>query len=189
MALPSSGIIKFSDLNVEFGRSSTSNLSLTSAFAGTYAQYGAINRNTNAGQAIYYYYNVSPLNNFAISTFYDYNDTENVLWAYNFQNQSSVDIIIIVYYNNSTIYGNTLPSGNPDQSGDITTGTSSGANLGDIYLDLTAGDYPRFVDVNCYDTDTGNIIYQSTGDDPASVTTIGSIYGYQRFTLDLYFYD
>lgn len=189
MTLPASGIIKFSDLNVEFGRSSTTLISLTNAYAGTYAQYGDINRNTSAGQNIYYYYNVSPLNNFAISNFYGYNDTENVLWAYNFVNNSSVDITIVVYYNSTTIYGNIVNQGNQDQSGDITTGASSGASLGNIDLDLTTGDYSRFVDINCYDPDTGATIYQSSGDDPASISTIGSIYGYQRFVLELTFYD
>ena len=52
MTLPASGIIKFSNLNVEFNRTSTSTISLNSAFAGTYAQYGDINRNTGAGQNI-----------------------------------------------------------------------------------------------------------------------------------------
>jgi hypothetical protein len=191
MTLPSSGILKFSDLNVEFGRSSTTLISLTDAYAGTYAQYGDINRNTNAGQAIYYYYNVSPLNNFAISLFYDYNDTENVLWAYNFQNNGSVSNDVIVYYNSVQLYGNTINPGNPDQSGDVTTGTSSGASLGSIDLDLSTGSTTNFVDINCYDPDTLATIYSVTGDSPTNYSggTIGSIYGYQRFVLDLTFYD
>jgi hypothetical protein len=190
MTLPASGIIKFSDLNTEFGRSSTSNISLNSAFAGAYAQYGDINRNTNAGQAIYYYYNVVG-NTFAMSYFYSYNDLEDVLWAYNFQNNGSVSNDVIVYYNSVQLYGNTINPGNPDQSGDVTTGTSSGASLGSIDLDLSTGSTTNFVDINCYDPDTLATIYSVTGDSPTNYSggTIGSIYGYQRFVLDLTFYD
>ena len=184
MTLPASGIIKFSDLNVEFNRTSTSTISLNSAFAGTYAQYGDINRNTGAGQSIYYYYNVVG-SNYAISYFYSYNDLENVLWSYNFQNNGSIDNDVIVYYNSAQIYANNLTPGNPDQSGDITTGTSSGASLGNIDLDLSTGNTTNFVDINCYDPDTGVAIYQVNGDSPTnySGTTIGQIYGYQRFVL------
>lgn len=191
MTLPASGQIKFSDLNTEFGRSSTSNISLNSAFAGAYAQYGDINRNTNAGQTIYYYYNVSPLNNFAISYFYSYNDLEDVLWAYNFQNNGSIDNTVVVYYNSVQIYGNIINPGSPDQSGDVTTGTSSGASLGNIDLDLSIGNTTNFVDINCYDTDTSAVIYQVNKDSPTNYggNTIGQIYGYQRFTLELTFYD
>jgi hypothetical protein len=73
----------------------------------------------------------------------------------------------------------------------VDTGTSSGISTGDINLTLNTGGIPNFVDINCYDTDTLATIFQQSGDTPSNYGggAIGQIYGYQRFTLDLYFYD
>jgi len=189
MTLPASGQIKFSDLNTEFGRSSTSNISLNSAFAGAYAQYGDINRNTPAGRDLYNQFGISA--DYAISLFYSYNDTATVHWTYNFTSDSGTSVNIIVDYNSTNLYNNRLDAGTSDSNSDVDTGTSSGASLGDINLSLNTGGIPNFVDINCYDTDTTAIIFQRTGDTPNNYGggSIGQIYGYQRFTLDLYFYD
>jgi hypothetical protein len=73
----------------------------------------------------------------------------------------------------------------------VDTGTSSGISAGDINLTLNTGGIPNFVDINCYDTDTLATIFQQNGDTPNNYGggPIGQIFGYQRFTLDLYFYD
>ncbi len=177
-----------SDLNIEFGRGGTSQLSLSQSFAGTYAQYGAINRNTEAGQNVTSVFNGGT--DFAISWFYDYNDTATVHWTYNFENVSPTLINISVDYNSVNLY-NIMGWAGVDTNSDVNTGTSSGASLGDINLTLNAGGIPNFVDITCYDTDTRDIIFQITGDTPNNYGggSIGQIYGYQRFTLDLYFYD
>lgn len=188
MTITGSGEISLSDLNVEFGRSATAGITLGSAVAGFYGQYGNINRNTTAGQNLYNQVAIS--SDYAISLFYSYNDTATVHWSYNFENNSSVDVNISVDYNSVNIY-NQIKFTGIDTNSDVDTGTSSGASLGNIDLTLDQGGIPNFVDINCYDPDTGNIIYQINGDSPGNytATTIGQIYGYQRFVLDLTFYD
>lgn len=188
MTITGSGEISMSDLNVEFGRSATANISLATAFLDTYAQYGAINRNTSAGRAITLQ---ATLGNNAISYFYSYNDTALVHWSYNFINNSSNDVNIIVDYNSTNLYNTRLNSSTSDSNSDVSTGTSSGASLGDINLSLNTGAIPNFVDINCYDTDTNATIYSINGDTPNNYGggSIGQIYGYQRFTLELTFYD
>lgn len=178
-----------SALNTEFGRTSTDELSFSQAFGGTYAQYGAINRNTTVGQSIYSV-NVGATN-FALSTFYSYNDTATVLWSYAFINNSSNDVNIIIEYNAVQLYNTRLDANTSEDVADVDTTTSSGASLADITLSLNTGPIPNFVDINCYDPDTSATIYQATGDSPNNYGggAIGQIYGYQRFVLDLTFYD
>jgi len=190
MTLPASGIIKFSDLNVEFGRSSTTGISLGDAFAGVYGQYGAINRNTQVGRDIYNQVN-NVGSDYAISLFYSYNDTATVHWTYNFTSDSGTSVNIIVDYNSTNLYNNRLDPSASDSNSDVDTGTSSGISAGDINLTLNTGGIPNFVDINCYDTDTLVTIFQISGDSPNNYGggPIGQIFGYQRFTLDLYFYD
>jgi hypothetical protein len=62
-----SGAISMNALNQSFGRAGATQLSFSQSFGGVFAQYGAINRNTTAGQTIYVT-NLS--NNFLLSTFY-----------------------------------------------------------------------------------------------------------------------
>ena len=177
-----------SDLNIEFGRTGTSQLSLSQSFAGTYAQYGAINRNTKQGQTVTNVFNGGT--DFAISLFYNYNDTATVHWTYNVENVSFNLIDISVDYNSVNLL-NLIAFGGINNNSNVNTGTSSGASLGDINLTLNAGTITNYVDINCYDTDTTATIFQITGDTPNNYGggSIGQIYGYQRFTLDLYFYD
>jgi hypothetical protein len=188
MTITGSGQIAFSDLNVEFGRSSNTYISLGSSVAGFYAQYGDTNRNTSAGRNIFNQVGIS--SDYALSLFYSYNDTATVHWTYNFENVSLNVVDINVDYNSVNLYNQVKFKG-LDTNSDVDTGTSSGASLGNIDLTLDQGGLPNYVDINCYDTDTTTTIYQVTGDAPGNytATTIGSIYGYQRFTLDLYFYD
>ena len=188
MTITGSGQIAFSDLNVEFGRSSNTYISLGSSVAGFYAQYGDTNRNTSAGRNIFNQVGIS--SDYAISLFYSYNDTATVHWTYNFENVSLNQIDISVDYNSVNLY-NIIRWAGVDTNSDVNTGTSSGASLGDINLTLNAGTITNYVDINCYDTDTTATIFQITGDTPNNYGggSIGQIYGYQRFTLDLYFYD
>ena len=189
MTLPASGPISLSDLNGEFGNAGTDQISFSQAFGGTYAQYGAINRNTTAGQSIYSV-NVGATN-FALTTFYSYNDTATVLWSYAFINNSSNDVNIIIEYNAAQLYNARLDSSTSEDVADVDTTTSSASSLADITLSLNTGDIPNYVDINCYDPDTSATIYQVTGDSPNNYGggAIGQIYGYQRFVLDLTFYD
>ena len=188
MTITGSGEISMSDLNVEFGRSATANISLATAFLDTYAQYGAINRNTSAGRAITLQ---ATLGNNAISYFYSYNDLATVHWSYNFTSDSSTSVDVYIDYNAVNIYNNRIVASGGDNGSNIDTSTSSGASLGNISLTLDQGGIPNFVDINCYDPDTNITIYSINGDSPVSytATSIGQIYGYQRFVLDLYFYD
>lgn len=190
MTLPASGPISMSMLNTEFNRTSTLQLSFSDAFAGTYAQYGAINRNTLAGRDIYNY-NITGSNLF-LTAFYNYNDTATVHWYYNFDaTGTGTSPKIEVTYATSNMYNATLTAGTTDSANNVDSGISSGASAGDITLSLNTGGIPNFVDINCYDYDTLTTIYSITGDSPNNYGggSIGTIYGYQRFALDLTFYD
>jgi hypothetical protein len=185
--------LSLNDLNVEFNRGATSQLSLSQSFAGTYAQYGAINRNTSPGQNVTNVFNVGT--DFDIYWFYDYNDTENNYWDYTFTNDSVNDVgQIQISIGGTDIYlYNTFPCCNFQDatSGfiDTTTSATTGANL-DLAIKNTYG--IAYVDILVIDPDTSATIYTVTGDDPnnyGSFPTLATLYGYQRMQWTMTFYD
>jgi hypothetical protein len=183
--------LSLNDLNVEFGRGGTSQLSLSQSFAGTYAQYGAINRNTGAGQNVTSVFNGGT--DFAISWFYDYNDLENNYWDYTFTNNAANSLDIKIDIGATSIYGfQTLTNGTTDSSGgyiDTATSAGTGADL-KLALKLNAGTI-NFVDISVTDPDTSATIYSVTGDDPNNYpnTVLATLYGYQRMQFNMTFYD
>jgi hypothetical protein len=190
MTITGSGAILMSDLNLEFGRVGTSQLSLSQSFAGTYAQYGAINRNTGAGQNVTSVFNGGT--DFAISWFYDYNDLENNYWDYTFTNNAANSLDVTVQIGGFGIYSTTLSNGTTDSSGgyiDTTTTAGPGADL-TLALKLNAGTI-NFVDISVTDPDTSATIYSVTGDDPNNYpnTVLATLYGYQRMQFNMTLYD
>lgn len=192
MTITGSGALSLNDLNVEFNRGATSQLSLSQSFAGTYAQYGAINRNTSPGQNVYSVYTGGT--DFAIGWFYNYNDTENNYWDYTIINNSVNDVgQIRIDIGGTTIYlYNVFPTGFTDaSSGYITTAASAttGANL-----DLTIKNSNNIanIDITITDPDTSATIYTVTGapvNNYITTTTLATLYGYQRMQWNMTFYD
>lgn len=187
----SSGPISMNLLNDSFGRATAASLSFSQAFGGTYAQYGAINRNTTAGQNIY----TTNLGgtDFALTTFYSYNDVELNYWYYTFDNQNFGDSVQIdVYLATTSIYSNTVPANTLDDSGAyVSTGTSATTG-GDLELQLTfPGSTPSAVDISVTDPDTGGTIFSVTGDNPnnyvGKTTLLAAVYGYQRMNFYMSF--
>jgi len=184
--------LSLSDLNSEFARASTASLSFSQSFAGTYAQYGAINRNTGPGQNVYSVYTGGT--DFAISWFYDYNDTENNYWDYTFTNNSVNDVgQIRISIGGTDIYVyNTFPTSFTDASSgyvDTTTSATTGANLD---LAIKNDNNIAYVDITVIDPDTSATIYTVTGDSPnnySGFTTLATLYGYQRMQWTMTFYD
>jgi hypothetical protein len=193
MTITGSGQISLNDLNVEFGRTGTASLSLSESFAGTYAQYGAINRNGAPGQTVFNQYNGGT--DFGFNIFYDYNDLENNYWDYVFTNNATDNIgQIKIYIGATQIYGysDLTGGGGVDQSGgfiDTTTTANTGASL---ILEINKKNSVNFVDVVVVDPDTSATIYDSYGDDPDSYlsgVTLATLYGYQRMQWTMTFYD
>jgi hypothetical protein len=194
MTLPSSGPLSLDDLNVEFGRGGTSQLSISQSFAGTYAQYGDINRNALPGQNIYTTFTGG--SNFALDIFYDYDDLVNNYWDYTFINNSgNVLGQIRISIGGTDIYlYNEFPCCNFEDasSGYIDTGLSAatGANL-DLYIKNPYGPI-AYVDITVTDPDTSATIYSIAGADPTpygSGVTLATLYGYQRMQWTMTFYD
>jgi hypothetical protein len=208
MALPGPGVpLSVYMINGEFGRTQTSQLSFDEMFSGTYAQNGYyssntgpdalgpswISRNSSVGRTIWTTYNggsyISPYAQ--ISQFYSYNDGANFHWSYNFDNQSSTGIDgITVTWTPGTLYSSGLGGNSSDTAGDVDT---FDFELYDsIYLELTPG-FPTYVDIRLYDTDTGTDIYNLMNEDPNNyrdpAVNLGTVYGFQRFSLDLVFHD
>lgn len=185
--------LSLNDLNVEFNRGATSQLSLSQSFAGTYAQYGAINRNTSPGQNVYSVYTGGT--DFAIDWFYDYNDTENNYWDYIITNDSVSDVgQIRIDIGGTNIYlYNTFPCCNfqDASSGYVTTAASAttGANL-DLTIKNSYG--IANIDITITDPDTSATIYTVTGapvNNYITLTTLATLYGYQRMQWTMTFYD
>ena len=204
MALPGPGVpLSVYMINGEFGRTQTSQLSFDEMFSGTYAQNGYyssntgpdalgpswISRNSSVGRTIWTTYGT--FTNYAINQFYSYNDSANFHWSYNFDNQSSTGIDgIIVTWTPGTLYSSGLGGNSSDTAGDVNTGDFE--LYDDIYLELVSP-FPNYVDVRLYDTDTNVDIYYAPTADPNSYrptpVNLGTVYGFQRFSLDLVFYD
>ena len=179
-------------INTEFNRaSSTLQLSISQSFAGTYAQYGAINRNTAPGRNVFTTFTGS--SNFGLSTFYSYNDVELNYWYYTFDNQNFGDgIQIDIYLATTSIYSNTVAGNSIDDSGAyVSTGTSATIG-GDLELMLNfPGSTPSAVDITVTDPDTSATIYTVTGADPNAYATkpllLATVYGYQRMNFTIAF--
>jgi len=190
MTITGSGQISLNDLNVEFGNAGSDQLSLSQSFAGTYAQYGAINRNTRPGRNIYNGFNAGGY--FELDTFYDYNDVENNFWDYYFINNAANGCDVQVKIGGVEIFLATLAgSGGEEQSFgeyvDTTTSATTGADL-DLLIKLNQGDIAN-VDITVNDPDTGLSIYSSGG--PVSAggfdppVTLDTLYGYQRMQWNI----
>jgi hypothetical protein len=192
MTLPSSGQISLNDLNVEFGRASTASLSLSQSFAGTFAQYGDINRNAAPGRNVFTTFTGS--SDFALDTFYDYNDVENNYWEYNFDATGyDYDSVIRVYFASTNIYENIVFSNSSDASGAYVDTTYSATTGNDLDLQLQCGPpNPSSVDILVTDPDTTATIFSDLGANPndyKGVTNLATVYGYQRLNFSIIFYN
>jgi hypothetical protein len=192
MTLPSSGPLSLNDLNVEFGRAGTTQLSISESFAGTYAQYGNINRNGAVGQNIFTTFTGS--SNFGLTTFYSYNDVETNYWYYFFDNRNyNDDSVVYVYLATNLIYNTAIPANTLDDSTayvDTTVSATTGGNL-ELRL-LFPATPPAYVDISVTDPDTGATIFSSLADDPTvydKPIILATVYGYQRFYFSLVFYN
>jgi hypothetical protein len=201
MTLPSPGNpLSVNLINQEFGDTSgTSSLDFDSMFNGVTAQnyyYNnlpvppptsdqMVNRNTAVGRTIY---NTSVSNsNLQITQFYNYNDSAEIHWTHDFYNidvGSAVDVEV-----SSGIF-----SGGVD---DGTHNTGSNESLGyfEVYIPVTLyfpNIIPDLVDVEIFDTDTLESYYNTVAEDGNNFATIpiqiATIYGFQRFTLNINMY-
>jgi hypothetical protein len=188
MTLPSSGPLSLNDLNVEFGRAGTTQLSISESFAGTYTQYGNINRNTAPGRTVFTTFTGSLP--FRLSEFYDYNDVENNYWYWTFDNTNyDHDIEIHVVLASNDIYNNTVLANSTDSSGTyVDTGYSAttGNNLDFQIIVPVLG----YLDIIVEDPDTTAIIYSVSGvsmNDYKGLTNLSTVYGYQRLNFYVFF--
>ena len=188
MTLPSSGPLSLNDLNVEFGRAGTTQLSISESFAGTYAQYGNINRNTAPGRTVFTVFTGS--STFRLTEFYDYNDLENNYWQYTFNNNSyDHDIVVIVVLAGNDIYNNTVLANSTDSSGtyvDTTYSATTGNDLDFLLIFPVLG----YLDIIVEDPDTNTVIYSATGvsmNDYKGLTNLATVYGYQRLNFEVFF--
>ena len=162
MTITGSGAISLDDLNAEFGRASATQLSISESFAGTYAQYGDINRNAAPGRTVFTTFTGS--SNFALNTFYSYNDVENNYWEYAFDgNSANFDVDVTIVLAGNIIYSNTILSNSSDNSGAYIDTTYSATTGNDLNLRLSTSNYGT-VDILITDPDTSATIYTVTGD-------------------------
>jgi hypothetical protein len=187
--------LSLNDLNIEFGNAGSDQLSLSQSFAGTFAQYGAINRNTTAGQTVYSVYTAGT--DFALNTFYSYNDLENNYWDYLFDMNAfdgTYDVNLDVALGSSNyIYINTVVGGTKDESaGYVDTTFTGGSGGADLLLRIrTQSNMPPYVDITVTDPDTSTALVSLTNEDPLNYSPavpLCTIYGYQRFQMTLYFH-
>jgi hypothetical protein len=189
MTITGSGQISISNINGEFGNAGSDQLSLSESFAGTYAQYGAINRNAAPGRNVFTTFTGS--SDFAITTFYDYNDVENNYWDYYFINNAANNCDVQVKIGGVEIFLATLVGGGGEESSgtyvDTTTSATTGADL-DLLVKLNAGSI-NYVDITVNDPDTGLSIYSSGGPVAANgyspPVTLDTLYGYQRMQWNI----
>jgi hypothetical protein len=190
MTMPSGGALSMSALNTEFGRTSTLQLSLSQSYAGTFAQYGAINRNTASGQYIYTQNLVG--SSFQLGQFYSYNDTESNYWYWTFNNNSyDYDIYVRVVLASNDIYGDTVASNSFIDSGGYVDTGGSATTGNDLDLQLV---FPVLGTLNVLveDPDTLATIYTATGvsmNDYKGLTNLATVYGYQRLNFTLTFFN
>ena len=190
MTITGSGQISISDITGEFGNAGSDQLSLSESFAGTYAQYGAINRNTRPGRNIYNGFNAGGY--FELDTFYSYNDVENNFWDYYFINNAANACDVRVDIGGTTIFFATLAGGGGEEQSfgtyvDTMTSATTGADL-DLLVKLNAGSINN-VDITVTDPDTTDIIYSTFGNVAANgydpITNLATLYGYQRMQWNI----
>lgn len=165
MAIPASGPISSSMINVEFGRSATADISLETAIAGLYSDTGEINRNTVAGRDIFALSN-GPIENWNLSVFRGYNQDAPLHWSHYILNSTvytlSVSVVIdVTFIGPTSILGNSiLPSGELFGDNDNTGLLTGSYDTGDILFSVT-GREDQIVSIYCYDTDSGVQIYSA----------------------------
>jgi hypothetical protein len=203
MTLPSSGPLSVNLINQEFGDTSGLNqLDFVGMFNGAPAQdyyYNnlpvppptneqMVNRNTTVGRTIY---NTSlSSTNLQISQFYNYNDSAEMHWTHDFYN---IDVGATVDIEVGGYTGNIFSGGVDD--GTHNTGANVSIGYFELYVPVTLY-FPNFmpplVDVEIFDTDTLEVYFQITNTDPnpyfSSPYQIATIYGFQRFTLNINMY-
>lgn len=195
MTITGSGEISLNDLNVEFGRASTASLSFSQSFAGTFAQYGDINRNAAPGRNVFTTFTGS--SDFALNTFYSYNDVETNYWDYifdmrDFDGYYSVDLDVALGGSNF-IYIFHVDGGTADgSSGYVDTTFTGGSGGADLLLRIrTIDTMPPYVDITVTDPDTNTALVSLANEDPynySPAVPLYTIYGYQRFQMTLYFH-
>jgi hypothetical protein len=192
MTITGSGALSLNNLNVEFGRAGTTQLSISESFAGTYAQYGDINRNAAPGRTVFTTFTGS--SNFNLANFYSYDDTETNYWYYYFDNQNyNDDSIPYVYLATNLIYNTSIPANSVDDSTAYVDTTVSATTGDDLELRLLfPATPPAYVDISVTDPDTGATIFSSLAADPVDYDKpqiLATVYGYQRFYFSLVFYN
>jgi hypothetical protein len=190
MTLPSSGPLSFSAINTELGRSSTALITLKDASDGVYA---TLNRNSTAGYNVWYNSVVNG-NNYSTDTFHDYNHAANILFDYEFTNNSSSDVFDISIDfgpgNNVAYVGMVPPFGGQEIQVNIDT-TKSG-NGWYVYYSNNPDSRGTLVDIYLYDVNTGDALYSLTGANAVDYTgqSIGPTSDYYRHLgLTLTFLD
>jgi hypothetical protein len=189
MTLPASGPISSSMINVEFGRTSTDLITLTSASKGFY---GILNRNSPPGLAIYEN-NINYGLDFQMSQFYNLNQSANILFDYDFTNTANTDINFI---NIDLGTGNNIISISPltpfenVSNVDIDT-TVSGDGLYVYFSNSCGGGV--LVDVELFDVNTNTSLYSNIGANARTLgngNSIGPASDYYRhLKLTLFYYD
>jgi hypothetical protein len=195
MTITGSGQLSISNINGEFGNAGSDQLSFSQSFGGVFAQYGAINRNTTAGQDVYQA-NITG-SNFAITKFYSYNDVETNYWDYVFDMNAfdgSYDVVLDVLLGGSnSIFGGIVDGGTKNESaGYVDTTFTGGSGGADLLLRIrTNSNMPPYVDITVTDPDTTTALVSLINEDPnnySPAVTLCTIYGYQRFQMTLYFH-
>ena len=159
MAIPASGPISSSMLNVELGRASTTLFSLKDASEGVYA---ILNRNSSAGLSIY---NNSLTNaDYSMDLFHGLAQNAVTLFDYSFTNNASVDIndINIDFdAGNSVAQVSLLSPSDTVSDANINTDRSGGGWY--VYFANNPQSKGTLVDIYLYDVDTGATLYSLSG--------------------------
>lgn len=190
MAISSTGPISFENLRTEFGVSTgQTNISLDLMFSGFYDSGSPpsgqqINRNTESGRNIFNAaLNATDLN---LSLFRGYNNTAPIHWSHYILNTTSftlsVGIKILVGANVYSLFGNSIsPSG---EFFDDNVSTGWAPTSADVLVSVT-GREDLNVTINCYDQDASNTVYNDSTLTPFTDFNIGTVYGHQRFYIDI----
>jgi hypothetical protein len=186
MAIPLTGPISSSMVNVEFARASSAMFSLVTAFEGGY---GTINRNTDAGSNIYNQV-VSYGDNYNLGMFRGYNNTSPMLFDYNFVNNSDFGIQITCTIHIGNIVANPYVDAFSEANQSNINTTRSTTSI--FYLQ-TLPDSSQYMDIQLLDVNTGADLYSvngalSTDFEPAAVA-LATIYAYQHTILYITLYN
>jgi len=185
MAIPLTGPISSSMVNVEFARSATATFSIKTAFENGY---GVINRNSAAGANIYSQV-VNYGDDYNLGMFRGYNNSSPMLFDYNFNNNSDFGILIACSIHSGNVVANPYIDAF-SSAGQNNINTTRSTNS--IFYLQTVPDSSQYMDVSLFDSNTYASIYYnagvlSTDFEPAAVA-LGTIYSYQHVILliDLY---